>query len=533
MLAEEGFVHFNFFNKLYNQKLMKQYVLIICSVLFISMNSQASNLIISGTPVFSTANNTLTFNITWQNSWFITLGPANYDGVWIFVKRQACSTTNIWSHALLSDASGNHSVSSTGINLLTVDAVTDGMGVFVHRSAVAGAGTGDIGTHTVTIKLSGTNNPTIATTNLDNFKIYGAEVVYVPQGNFFLGDGRTVNTNNFSAGTASTPVLINSAVQAAGLGVFSNYTSSGSLGCQLPLPASFPLGYNGFYCMKYEISAGAYTDFLNSLTYDQQSGRMSVWGVSRIPNKVNSYFDNGSGNFSQTYILTPGTYNTIPAIFTTISINKPQCSLTWQDLTAYLDWSGFRPMTEFEFEKACRGTLAAIPYEYPWGSTTLTLVNNWVNANNSTSEGPTPGGEGYCNYSWVVGLRCGSFANAFTNRSQAGATYYGILEMAGNVNEQCVGGGSSFDYSSFTTVNGDGLVSTTGYANTVGWPVNGGNNSGTILRGGSVYSGSRANSDGYEMQVSDRRNINGTNYNNYNSNTTKGNEMGGRGVRSY
>ena len=512
---------------------MKQYVLIICSVLFISMNSQASNLIISGTPVFSSANNTLTFNITWQNSWFITLGPANYDGVWIFVKRQACSTTNIWSHALLSDASGNHSVSSTGINLLTVDAVTDGMGVFVHRSAVAGAGTGDIGTHTVTIKLSGTNNPTIATTNLDNFKIYGVEVVYVPEGNFSLGDGRAVNTYNFSAGTASTPVLINAAVQAAGLGMYINYTKAPNLGSQMPLPASFPLGYNGFYCMKYEISAGAYTDFLNTLTYDQQLGRMSVWGSARTPNKVNQYFDNNFNNSGASYISVAGTYNTIPAVFTASLPFKPQHAMNWQDLTAYLDWTGFRPMTEFEFEKACRGTLAPIPYEYPWGSTTLCPSNSYVNIN-QISESNNPPAEGACYYiNWNGVHRCGFAATVYTNRSQSGATYYGIMEMAGNMYEQCVGGGSGYDYSSFTTVNGDGLVSTTGYANTVGWPVNGGNNAGSIIRGGCLFSSGRANSDGYEMQVSDRRNINGLNYNSYNANNAKNHECGGRGVRSY
>ena len=512
---------------------MKQYVLIICSVLFISMNSQASNLIISGTPVFSSANNTLTFNITWQNSWFITLGPANYDGVWIFVKRQACSTTNIWSHALLSDASGNHSVSSTGINLLTVDAVTDGMGVFVHRSAVAGAGTGDIGTHTVTIKLSGTNNPTIVTTNLDNFKIYGVEVVYVPQGDFYLGDGRAVNTYNFSAGNASTAVLINAAVQAAGLGVFSNYTKTANLGCQLPLPASFPLGYNGFYCMKYEISAGAYTDFLNSLTYDQQLGRMSVWGSSRTPNKAGQFFDNASGNYSGTSILTAGTFNTIPAVFTTWYSFKPQTAMNWQDLTAYLDWTGFRPMTEFEFEKACRGTLAPIPYEYPWGSTTINNANNWANGNTISEYCQNPN-EGLCYYgNFGIIFRCGFAATTFTNRSQAGATYYGIMEMGGNMYEQCVGGGSSYDYSTFTSANGDGIVSSTGYANTTGWPINGGNNAGTIIRGGCLYSSSRGNSDGIEVQVSDRRNINGLNYSSYNANSNKYTESGGRGVRSY
>ena len=42
--------------------------------------------------------------------------------------------------------------------------------------------------------------------------------------------------------------------------------------------------------------------------------------------------------------------------------------LSWADVAAYLDWSGLRPMTELEFEKACRGPNAPVAGEYAWGS---------------------------------------------------------------------------------------------------------------------------------------------------------------------
>ena len=57
--------------------------------------------------------------------------------------------------------------------------------------------------------------------------------------------------------------------------------------------------------------------------------------------------------------------------------------MNWQDLTSYLDWSGLRPMTEFEYEKACRGTLNPVAYEYPWGNNSS--LNMVYGANNNTN----------------------------------------------------------------------------------------------------------------------------------------------------
>jgi hypothetical protein len=39
-------------------------------------------------------------------------------------------------------------------------------------------------------------------------------------------------------------------------------------------------------------------------------------------------------------------------------------------------------------------------------------------------------------------LRCGFAATPFTNKIQAGASYYGIMEMAGNLTERCISAGS-------------------------------------------------------------------------------------------
>jgi formylglycine-generating enzyme required for sulfatase activity len=512
-------------------------IIIIFLFMFVSNFSFANNLNIGSTS-FNASNKTISFTISWDNSWRVTTGPSNWDAVWIFVKRQACSTTNIWASSLLSTTSADHTTSiGSGTNLLTVDATSDGMGVFIRRSALTTA-TGSIGTHTITLKLnaSSTTSPAIVTTDNDNFKVMGLEMVYVPQGSFYLGDGRA-NALNFSAGnTPNTALLIGAANQNAGLGLATVYTSSFSNGAPSALPASFPLGYNGFYCMKYELGVSAYLEFINSLTYDQQARKLSKWSTTAFPNILNAAIT--GSNAVSIKVSVPGTFNTIPATFVqgTASYYKPIHELNWQDLASYLDWSGLRPMTEFEFEKACRGNNAGTPNnpvanEYPWGSTQITSSTLSANTGAINELTYVAGNNGVCAYSatdydYHNPMRSGSPATATSNRVQAGATYYGIMEMGGNVYEQCVGGGNGYDYSSFTTINGDGSLTNLGLADVTGWPTYGGTNSGTILRGG----GFNCNNTNL-IQVSDRSLLAGSTLNSEANNNSR-NQVGGRGVRT-
>jgi formylglycine-generating enzyme required for sulfatase activity len=513
---------------------MKKYFIFFLLMLFVIQTTKANNLTIS-TPSYNDANKTLTFTIAWENSWRITGGPNNYDGIWLFIKRQACSSTNAWATALLSTTSADHVAAAvTGgaaAKLLTVDAVSDGMGVFVRRQY---NGIGNIPSHTITLQLNSslTTSPAITTTANDNFKILGIEMVYIPQGEFYIGDGRQTNTNNFSNGNNSgTPLRITAAMQAAGIGASTVYTSSPSLGCPNFLPSTFPLGFNGFWCMKYEIGVAAYTDFLNSLSYNEQAARLAKWGT-RYPNSINQEF-NANIN-TRIWTTVAGVFNTVPATF---SFNAgwawvPVTYLSWLDLTAYLDWSGLRPMNEFEYEKVCRGPLNPIPNEYPWGSTTINKATGYGNnaGTNSMRHGNVGLLDGLAMYEWNdqngAPYRSGSFANSTTTRAQSGATYYGVMEMGGNVSEQVVGGGSGYDFSNFTTANGDGILGSDGNANTAGWPNLIGANDGNYIKGGDFQGqwGTYPNM----LQVSDRQAYNGNTYNNGLNPGT-----GGRGVRSF
>jgi formylglycine-generating enzyme required for sulfatase activity len=209
-------------------------------------------------------------------------------------------------------------------------------------------------------------------------------------------------------------------------------------------------------------------------------------------------------------------------------------------MIAFLDWSALRPMTEFEFEKACRGSntttagqapvaVNAVDKEYPWGTTALYnfIGNDYTNVNS----GPGTNADGPAFYTgWnYTPTRVGIFAKAASNRVQAGATYYGILDMAGNVWEQCIGG-SGYDYSGFTTANGDGALTTKGYANVTGWPSNGGVGSGTIIKGGWYEIGSNT----FRLQTSDRSMYLGYQWNGDKlSDWWNSKYNGARGVRSF
>lgn len=74
-----------------------------------------------------------------------------------------------------------------------------------------------------------------------------------------------------------------------------------------------------------------------------------------------------------------------------------------------------------------------------------------------------------CASNFILGpVRVGMFARANTTRAQSGATYYGVMEMSGNVWERVPALGR-IQGRAFIPNLGDGDLSTNGYANVTGW----------------------------------------------------------------
>ncbi|WP_416438632.1 SUMF1/EgtB/PvdO family nonheme iron enzyme [Phnomibacter sp. MR] len=458
---------------------MKRYLLITLLLLPVLI-LQANNLQI--TNVTQTGNN-ISFTLSWDNSWNTTnninpLYPNNWDAVWVFVKYQN-QIDNLWKHAKLSSTAGHHSISGGGATL-QVDPVQDSMGVFIRRSS---PGAGNISSASVTLNMG----PRIGT-GAFNFKVFGVEMVYAPQDTLQAGDGLV------SAATYFSPITITSAKQASGLIAGELYTGSPAI------PATYPMGFNAFYCMKYEATNEQWVDFLNTLTYDQQASRIEVAPNAALGTNAYTPSVTQEGIIE---IVVPGLNNTQPAVFgcdftednnfntSNDGQNIPFLAVGKGDMLAYLDWAGLRPMTELEYEKACRGPRPRISTEYAWGSTnyasrTRANIINGGTATEASSATVTNGQVIASSGAASQGpARNGIFATASSGRESSGASFYGIMEMSGNLWELMVTtgtGGLAITASS----NGDGTLSTNGNANVATWPDPFGT-TGIATRGGSWW----------------------------------------------
>jgi hypothetical protein len=221
----------------------------------------------------------------------------------------------------------------------------------------------------------------------------------------------------------------------------------------------------------------------------------------------------------------------------------PFVGIDWPRLAAYLDWAGLRPMTEFEFEKACRGSQTPVTDEFAWGGTSSTAHTGGSAALNNAGLNNEKSNISGANYSAYMSnatyptspVRCGSFASASSSRSDAGATFYGIMEMSGNVLETTVyslASIPSMTSSSYTGLHGNGTISSGGYADVTLWP---GLSSGLVTteaigaRGGGQHSSMGANANLNRLRVADRNHAFGSvtyAYNMYDQVTA-----GSRGVR--
>jgi hypothetical protein len=145
------------------------------------------------------------------------------------------------------------------------------------------------------------------------------------------------------------------------------------------------------------------------------------------------------------------------------------------DLASYLDWAALRPITELEFEKACRGPNVPVGNEYAWGNTNIhtsayTLAQEYLPDEYISNTGTYTGNCAYIS-TMVPPVRCGIFAASSTNhsRQETGATYYGIMEMSGNMTEPIVTCGNAAGQS-FTGKHGNGSLDSLGNANQDFWP---------------------------------------------------------------
>ncbi len=509
--------------------------LLVCGSI---VSAYANNLTVSNVVLGSRDPGTKTlmvgFDVAWENSW---RNKINHDAVWLTIRLNSTGSSPIYKKLCDISASGiSPAGSSVGSNsALEFYVPADKKGLFLRRNT--NSAIGNITTTGVSVTIN-YDSCGFSDTDQVNVSVLGLEMVLIPQGSFYAGDNDASFSSLDKGSADSRPWLIASESQitvnnAASNGnryVSSNNPGEFSTGTSFNVPAAYPKGYNAFYAMKYEITEGQWVEFVNSLSSDAMRASHDL---------TDNHHKNSDSVVDRNTIACSGS----PLICSSTRSQRAVTYLSWSDLTAFLDWAALRPLTELEFEKMARGPILPLNGEYAWGTTSITaaaiidgnedgseVISN-ANANANYGHTVFSGGDANNGAENQQGaLRGGIFATENSTRQSAGASYYGVLDLSGNVKEQTVTLGNSGGLA-FTGVHGNGILTTAsgfeGNADASNWPgmdadtthgITGAFGSG--LRGGSWTDTADA------LRVSDRTQAALTQ-------TTADHDAGGRGVRTY
>jgi len=398
------------------KKLFFLFCTIVSSYAVHANNIQVANISIDGQNTASHFE-MINFDVSWENSWRTNTNESNYDGAWIFVKFRKHGTT-VWQHASLNTTGFIAPAGST------IQVSGDNKGAWIYRNA---AGAGNVNFENGQLRWNyGADG--VADNDSVEVRVFAVEMVYIPQGSFYLGTGGS-EWGNFRDGSTTNPYYVTSE------DAITKGTASGNLNALAPgpipggmIPAAYPKGYHAFWIMKYECSQQQYLDFLLCL------------------DEARCNLRNPPTNFTGTY----------PAL-TAVAPERAVANCNLNDWLAYADWAALRPFTELEYEKACRGVeIVPTPNEYAWGNTSLTVTGSVTNSGafDETAN------NGNCNIITGYGapVRCGIYATSTSDRTASGATYYGVMEMTGNVWENVVGTIHATHVAFTGAVHGDGNI---------------------------------------------------------------------------
>lgn len=445
-------------------------------------SSQASTVAISNVKLvkndviegmYETANFRLVeFDISWQNSWRDDL---NWDAVWVFIKYRV--ERDEWRHATLNYVDGT--AISDGHHApkgATLTTPADGKGIIIYRSST-NAIMQPIALEKIMLRWNAGSDGVEQTANVD-IRIFGIEMVYVPEGRFAVGSGGS----EFKAFNLTIINTADATIPPTGKNGISGSPEGGYVAGQTtPNSPSWPNGFNAFYCMKYETTQGQYANFLNTLAADQAKNRHVNRRSARYTIRESS------GVF----------FASVP--------NRACNFLSWMDGAAFADWAALRPFTELEFEKACRGLAAPVINEYAWGTSEIyksaykLIDEDTINEGIEAIDTIVKGNAAYNETNGYKGpYRCGIFMPRFSTyiRERSGASFYRIMELSGNLWERAISIGHA-QGRLFIGNHGDGrLAPTTGDANVGNWPDADARGAG--FRGGGWRSGTSV------LRVSDR-----------------------------
>ncbi|MBM4164254.1 MAG: hypothetical protein FJ222_07425 [Lentisphaerae bacterium] len=326
---------------------------------------------------------TVTFDVSWTNSW---RWGNFFDAAWVFFKVKPEAATE-WQHVRLAadqvlSPTGYGQESGTQLEFVVPGGDDGYTGVFVRR---AGDGLGLVDARRVTAIWDFGATPGVTRGNVGKapIKAIGIEMVFIPEGAFFVGRGNGPIAPYLGKGYGG--MEINWLYKHSGkpsdtaislpfkFNIGDLYTWGVGVAREDPLPyrieseaaiptgkkkgalwavditpedggeisAAFPKGHAAFYCMKHAYpTAAQYAEFLNTLTAAQAKPR---------------FYEQGHGMVIERSGVSPDFTYAAP---------KPDEKVPWMSFTdgaVFAAWSGLRPMTELEYEKCVRGPRPAIP----------------------------------------------------------------------------------------------------------------------------------------------------------------------------
>lgn len=246
------------------------------------------------------------------------------------------------------------------------------------------------------------------------------------------------------------------------------------------LPATYPNGYGAFYVMKYEMSQEQYAGFLQLLPPAAQKARTIGNALASLPARA-FVFGGNPDQASERNGIVISTWNSDTASFgcnldtgdVAISVDGDgmpiACNyLTPADMLAYASWIGLRPLTELEYERMSREPFPAVPLSgsCAWGGREATPPGTMLDAGKSSERLSS----GNANFKSVIPgpARVGIFASSGTKQVAAGASFWGVMDLSGNLSEIYYNAnteGRKFNAST----RSNAILPVTGIANVSGW----------------------------------------------------------------
>ena len=399
---------------------MKRYLFLLLLSICVFSNSKANNINIQRVSLIDTnrTNKTVVIkiNISWDNSWRDSI---NWDAAWLFFKfKKINDSAWKWKHGNFSTTGNFPGVSNAALKIVVPQ---DNKGAFLYRSA---NGEGNIKSDSVCFIWNYGND---GFTNIDSVELrfFATEMVFVPEGNFSIGDGngKDKSSNSFQNKYAENNYVTISKNWSPLVNTFVNNNNYGSDDVTLYKDGirisgmdgidinndkiadnpNYPVGFKAFYSMKYEVTQGQYADFLNTLSL--KDSNINNYSDTNSLKKLNIRLKLAYQNLDQYFNYSPVekyrhtiTFDSLNLKYTVSRPDRAIGTVYQEQVMSFCDWAGLRPMSELEFEKAARGPLP--PYyrsnnnnnnyygdtttnwtggEYAWGNDTTVarIGNNW------------------------------------------------------------------------------------------------------------------------------------------------------------